>query len=233
MNPSHTLYRIQRIDSQLDSHRRRVREIDAELESDQVLQQARAQRRSLEEALRPHEARATNLNLEMQSVTAQRTQFSNQLYSGAVSNPKELQDIEHKLEELKRRHSDLENALLETMITVEDLQERLHTATEALAQIEAERASQHGALLEERQQLRLEIRRLKAQREKIAAEVDGDTLALYEDLRRKKQGYAVSVLEGDRCQRCAVSQTEVIVQQVRQGNEIVFCSNCGRILIAR
>ncbi|HMM26821.1 MAG TPA: hypothetical protein PKD46_00885 [Aggregatilineaceae bacterium] len=233
MNPSQTLYRIQRVDLKLAAQRKRAREIDAELASDEAVQQAEQAQREIEQALRPQEARATNLNLELQTIAAQRSQFSAQLYGGAVSNPKELQDIEHKIEALARRHSELETALLETMIAVEDFQARLKEASAHLAEVQQARASENTALVEERQQIRAEIRQLKAQREKLVTEVRADALALYEDLWPRKQGHAVAVMDGDRCERCGVSQTEVMAQRVRQGQEIVFCSNCGRILITR
>ncbi len=233
MNPSQTLYRIQRVDLKLTAQRKRAREIDAELASAEAVQQAEQAQREIEQALRPQETRATNLNLELQTVASQRSQFSAQLYSGAVSNPKELQDIEHKIEALTRRHSELETALLETMIAVEDLQAQLHEASAHLAAVQQAHAAKNTTLVEERQQIRTEIRQLKTQREKLVAEVNADDLALYEDLWPRKQGHAVAVMDGDRCERCGVSQTEVMAQRVRQGQEIVFCSNCGRILITR
>lgn len=233
MNPSQTLYRIQRVDLKLTAQRKRAREIDAELASAEAVQQAEQAQREIEQALRPQETRAANLNLELQTVASQRSQFSAQLYSGAVSNPKELQDIEHKIEALTRRHSELETALLETMIAVEDLQAQLHEASAHLAAVQQAHAAKNTTLVEERQQIRTEIRQLKTQREKLAAGVNADDLALYEDLWPRKQGHAVAVMDGDRCERCGVSQTEVMAQRVRQGQEIVFCSNCGRILITR
>lgn len=233
MNPSQTLYRIQRVDLKLTAQRKRAREIDAELASAEAVQQAEQAQREIEQALRPQETRATNLNLELQTVASQRSQFSAQLYSGAVSNPKELQDIEHKIEALTRRHSELETALLETMIAVEDLQAQLHEASAHLAAVQQAHAAKNTTLVEERQQIRTEIRQLKTQREKLVAGVNADDLALYEDLWPRKQGHAVAVMDGDRCERCGVSQTEVMAQRVRQGQEIVFCSNCGRILITR
>jgi len=232
-NPSEALYRLQRIDLKLGGQRQRARAIDAELGNDDTIRQAQQAKTALEQALRPQEARANDLNLELRSIATQRSQFSTQLYSGAVSNPKELQDIEHKIDALTRQQSELETTLLETMIAVEDLQARLQTASDALATVEEKRAAEHSALSEERQQIRQEIRKLKTQREKLAADIDPAALALYEELSRQKQGYPVAVMEGDRCKRCGVSQTEVMAQRVRQGHEMVFCSNCGRILIAR
>jgi len=233
MNPSHALYRIQRVDLKLHAQRRRVKEIDAELASNEAVTQAKQTKEAIDQQLRPAEARANDLNLELQSIAAQRKQFSAQFYGGGVSNPKELQAIEHKIEALARRQSELETELLETMMTVDDLKAQLDAATATLSEVEAALASEHGVLLEERQQVRLEIRKLKAQREKLVAETDAEALALYDEMWRPKLGRPVAVMDGDRCKHCGVSQTEVVAQRVRRGQEIVFCANCGRILITR
>lgn len=231
MNPPHTLYRIQSVDLKLHAHRQRAKAIDAELASDEAIQQALQAKKAIEKRLRPEEARANDLNLELQTIATQRKQFSSQLYSGAISNPKELQDIEHKIEELTRRQSELETTLLETMMVVDDLKAQLEAASATLAEVEAARASELGALLEERQQIRTEIRQLKAQREKLVAGTDAEAMVLYDEMWRAKQGRPVAIMEGDRCKHCGVSQTEVVAQRVRRGQEIVFCTNCGRILI--
>lgn len=233
MNPSHTLYRIQRVDLKLHAHRKRAKAIDAELASDEAIQHAQQAKQAVEKQLRPAEARATDLNLELQSIATQRTQFSAQLYGGAISNPKELQDIQQKIDELARRQGELETELLETMMTVDNFKAQVDAAAAHLAEVEAARASELGTLLEERQQIRTEIRQLKAQREKLVAETDAEALVLYDEMWRVKQGRPVAVMEGDRCKHCGVSQTEVTAQRVRRGQEIVFCTNCGRILITR
>lgn len=233
MNPAHSLYRIQRVDRKLHAQRQRAKEIDAELGSNEAVQRAEQAMRAIEQQLRPQEARANDLNLEIQTIATQRKQFSAQLYGGGVSNPKELQDIEHKIEALARRQSELETAMLETMMAVDELKLQYDAAVAHLAQVEAAHTSEHGALQEERQQVRTEIRKLKAQREKLVAETDAEALALYDEMWRPKQGRPVAVMEGDRCTHCGVSQTEVAAQRVRRGQEIVFCTNCGRILVAR
>ncbi|MBN1201592.1 MAG: hypothetical protein JXJ20_07030 [Anaerolineae bacterium] len=226
------LYRLQRIDLDLDARRQRLREITAELEEDSALRQAQAEVKSLRDALTPQEARITDLNLEIQTVTTQREQFTDRLYGGKVSNPKELQDLQGKVAELKRRRAQLEDKLLETMIKVEELQEALVTATRRLEQVQADLSMGLENLTKEQQRLKREVKDLKADREAAVRAIPADNLELYKTLRSKKRGHAVAVLEGDMCSCCHVSQTTVLVQQVRQGQEMVMCASCGRILVA-
>jgi predicted nucleic acid-binding Zn-ribbon protein len=120
MSQLKALHRLQKIDQDLDARRQRVRDIAVRLEQDDVLRQAQADVAALQSALHPPETRTADLNLEIQTIASQTGQLTNRLYSGKVNNPKELQDIQDKIAELKRRHAHLENTLLETMIAIEE-----------------------------------------------------------------------------------------------------------------
>ncbi len=232
MSQPKALFRLQKLDLEIDTRRSRLREIAAELEQDQALRAAQADVAAIEEELRPQQTRITDLNLELQTIDRQTKQLTQRLYGGSVSNPKELEDIQNKIAERKRRHANLENALLETMIMVEDLQAALANAEERLHQAEAERADQTQALTDEQQRLKADLKALKAKREPAQQAVDAANLTLYQDLRAQKQGRPVAVLEGAQCSACGVGQTANIVQKVRQDEEIVRCTSCGRVLVA-
>lgn len=232
MSQNKILYRLQKLDLDIDVSTRRVREITAALEQDSALRQAQAAVTSLQEALRPQEARAADLNLELQTVADQTAQLTARLYGGQVTNPKELEDIQNKIAERKRRHASLENELLETMISIETLQASLAEASSHLREVEATSAAEHQALTEELQRLKQRLKTLKPERQQVARQVNPETLKLYDTLRASKQGRAVAVLNDDSCSVCRVGQTTAIVQQVRQGQELILCSSCGRILVA-
>lgn len=232
MSQTQALYRLQTIDLELEAQRKRLRAIKNQLSDDATLREAQASVETFQASLHPEEAQVKNLNLEIQTVNTQSKQFSDRLYSGAVTNPKELQDIQEKIAALKRRHADLENKLLEKMIVVEDLQTSLATAEEQLSAIEQQRAEEHGALRTEGREVQTAIKALKTDRENALQHVTPDTLALYDEMFSKKQGRVVSPLDGDACSICGVGQTTTLAQRVRQGQELIICSNCGRILIA-
>jgi uncharacterized protein len=232
MSQTKALSKLQKIDTELDSRRQRYREITDTLERDRVLRDAQTAVENLQAELHPQEAHRTDLNLELQTVATQTKQLSDRLYSGKVTNPKELEDIENKIEERKRRREHLENELLDTMIAVEDLQAQLQTATDHLAQVKAERAEQHQDLTQELRRLKAEITLLKEERKKVLREVLPEHRELYKALRTRKRGQAVATLNGDSCAICGVEQTTTIAEQVRQGEEVTMCASCGRILVA-
>jgi predicted nucleic acid-binding Zn-ribbon protein len=232
MSQSRTLHRLQKLDLDIDAGVRRVHELTAALEQDRVLRQVQAEVTALQESLRPQQTRAADLNLELQAVADQTIQLSSRLYGGQVSNPKELEDIQNKIAERKRRHASVEDELLATMISIEELQASLAEASHHLHEVQAARAAERQKLTEELQHSKQELKTLKNERQDVTQQVDPETLKLYETLRGGKQGRAVAVLEGDSCSICRVGQTTNIVQQVRQDQDLILCSSCGRILVA-
>jgi len=232
MSQAKVLYRLQKIDLAIETRRNRLREITTALEQDELLRKARAESTGLQAALRPQEAHAADLNLELQSITEQSRQLSDRLYSGKVGNPKELQDIEGKIAELKRRHADRENELLDTMLSVEDLQSSLVAATQRLNEAESNWTAQQKNLLDEQHRLKVEIKGLKTEREEAVKVIPEDLLTMYQTLRATKQGHAVALLNGEMCSYCRVSQTTTMVQKILRDQELLTCSSCGRILVA-
>lgn len=232
MNQLHALYRLQRIDSDMDVRRKRIRAINAELEGNTALQDAQTGVEDIESQLRPQETRLADLNLEIQTTLEQTRQLNDQLYDGSVSNPKELEDIQSKIAERERHHANLEDQILTTMVAVEDLQAALSTANEQLAVIQTTWENEHAALIDENKRLKREYRALKKEREPAEAAIEPANLKQYNTLRKTKRGLAVARLEGDSCTGCRVAQTSNVVQQVRQGQEFVTCTGCGRILVA-
>lgn len=232
MSQTQALYRLQKLDTQIDTRRKRAREILAILDQDTALREARAAVEALQERLAPLETRVSDLNLNIQTVSEQSQQLSTQLYDGSVSNPKELEDIQKKIAERKRRHEHLENQLLETMLEVDDVQSALADATAHLDSVKADRASEYDTLNAELQQLKVALAQLKADRKAVASEISRANRALYKDIRAKRQGLAVVSMKGDSCSACGVRQTTTLAQEVRQGDKIVQCVSCGRILVA-
>ena len=232
MSQPKTLRRLQKLDLDIDARRKRIREIAAQLEQDTTLRNAQAAVKAIQDKLRPKETHTKDLNLEIETVATQTAQFSDRLYGGSVSNPKELEDLQDKITERKRHHAALEETLLETMIEVEELQEQLAGATTHLIDVEAAWNTEHTTLSAEAKQLKREIKSLKTERKDVEPDVNAANLELYQTLRAQKHGHAVSLLQNEACSVCRVGQTSNIVQQVRQGEDIILCSSCGRILVA-
>ena len=101
---------------------------------------------------------------------------------------------------------------------------------ERLARLEEEWQETQARLYAEQNELISRLSQLKVERAGLQGEIEAGDLALYEDLRRRRGGRAVALLEGELCQACRVTLPTTKVQQARQGETLTLCSSCERIL---
>ena len=230
MSRTSSLYWLQVLDLKLESSRERVTEILAILEDDQEIIRCREILEETEVKLK--DARAVNSKAE-RAVSSQRAkieQTEKTLYGGTIRNPKELQDRQQEAESLKRYLSTLEDRLIEAMIQLDEAQQVWDAANEDLARTEDIRIAQHKDLNQEREELLASINRMDAEREAALENVDPKDLALYEDLKKRFGGVAITIVQGGNCAACGLGLAHSVQQSIRSGNDLIRCDQCSRIL---
>lgn len=224
------LYRLQTIDLKIAKMRGRLKAIDALLGSDETVARATKEREAAEQALKPFQTRARDLELEIKSVVAKAQATDADLYSGRITNPKALQELQEEIAALKRRQGQLEDDLLETMVEIETHQSALSDADSALQDARTALATTQGELVDERERLEDELAEAEASRAAASGVIEPGSLETYEKLRPRMRGMVVAPLQNEGCVVCGVGQTSMVVNQVRSGNKLVTCGSCGRIL---
>jgi len=233
MNQAEALYQLQEIDLKLIRIQKRLQEIGAVLGDSQALIQAQRDVQMAQERLTPLQKKARSLELEIESNSAKIHTTDEQLYSGRVSNPKELQDMQQEIQTLKKRNVELEDQLLETMLAVEEAEAALNDANARLREAQAGWENEHQHLLAEKAELEEQTVTLTEKRQQAVKPVAAENLKLYDNLKVKKHNQPVAVLAGTSCSVCGVEQTLAISKSVRQEQGLVYCTSCGRILVAR
>ncbi len=229
MNRISTLLRLQSLNQEWEEKDKRTREIDLRLASDPATAAARTARDAEQIKLAELRAALRERELEAKGADGRIKELEQRLYGGRVSNPKELEGFEKELRMLKRQRSGLDDQLLELMEAVDQAQKRVSASTETLARAEGSRAGDVERLSQERERLAARLAELAPEREQVRSGLDADTLRVYDRL-KGKTGHAVASLRRDACSVCGVAVPTGVVQRIRAGNELVFCSGCGRIL---
>src|SRR5210317_1168749 len=116
------LYSLQQIDTEIRSKKQRLGEVIQLQRETEELIAARQRAQAADEELSIWQTRQNDLNLELGSLSNEAQRTDNRLYSGNVKNPKELEDLQNKVQELGRRRAALEDEILEAMIMIEDTQ---------------------------------------------------------------------------------------------------------------
>jgi hypothetical protein len=224
------LYRLQQIDSRDRQVSLRLATIQAILDNNtdlqaaaQHLENAKIELHRVENDLKNSENESANLRIKLELVESS-------LYSGHIQNPKELQDLQKEIAAIKRNLAALEDNQLEHMLSAETLQTAVDTAQKGFAETQGKVISENASLKTELLALQKELESLNAQRLAVLPAIDPSSLSLYDSLRLKRSGLAVSQVIENACDTCGSSLTPGLAQSVRTSNKLVLCPMCGRIL---
>ncbi len=224
------LWNLQEIDTRIDALAQELLRLEQALQEPELLTNLRKHIRQLEEEQARLAREQRELELEMQSLTEQRTGLERRLYGGYITNPREVEAAQHKAEELRHREQGVEDHILDIMMTLETLQADLGSLKTQLTEATKEWSQTERDLLKRRTTLQEEHTELKAQREHLVTTIPAGILAVYERLRRTKRGIAVARLEQRMCQACGIEVPINVERQAHYSEDLVFCPTCGRIL---
>ena len=170
---------------------------------------------------------------DVEQVKGRRGRDQKRLDSGQVTNPKDLERLQHELVSLDRRISELEDTELEIMAHLEDAQRDLAEVQAHLVEQDATAEELDATRLERLTGLRAEGAEVVARRKEVAATVPDDLLALYERLREQKNGVGAALLRQRRCGGCSLELNSGDLATVSQmpADDVARCEECGRILV--
>ena len=227
---------LQAIDSKLDqlAHRRRGLPEHAEIDK------ATADHTALKDLVIAAEAQKGDTARELakaeqdvEQVRARAARNQQRLDSGAITSPKDLENLQHEIGSLAKRQGDLEDVVLEIMerqesarTRVEELSARLEHSTVVLKEAEARRDAAFAEIDGEADKVRRD-------RETVAAVIPADLLKLYAKLRETQGGVGAARLYQRRCEGCRTefSITELNAIKAEPADKVVRCENCSRILV--
>jgi predicted nucleic acid-binding Zn-ribbon protein len=230
MSRTQYLYELQQVDLEIESASRRLKEIAASLVESNELKRARKMVVEVQARLAKRRARMKDLDLEVSSLSHKIETDEQRLYSGRVTNPKELASLQDEVASLRRWRDKKEDDLLEMMVAAEEGEASLADAQAILTQVSDTWRAEQGDLADEQTQLQARLGELAEQRESLVAAIGPEDIAIYERLRQRKAGRAVALVKDGICQGCRMNPPTSQVQHARSGTELVFCNNCGRIL---
>lgn len=229
----HTLYQLQLLDTELTEQASKLREAEGlRGESVELIAARNAYERANQELAR-WRSRLRDLEFELHRVMEKIAATEQRLYGGQVTNPKELRGLQQDHEHLKRSQQGLEDEVLLAMTQVDELDKQVTQAAAHLKAIESKWQAEQEQLAQQIAQLQARVTTVKKERAALAKRLDAATLALYEELRHKKGGRAVVLMVDQMCQGCRVTVPTSKAQIVRRGQELITCTNCGRILVVQ
>jgi predicted nucleic acid-binding Zn-ribbon protein len=224
------LYELQELDLELERKREALNQVEDRLGKDEALAQARTALAEDKERIAELERGQRAAEWEVDDLGAKITPLEEKLYGGSVRNPKELLSMEQELGTLKAKRRDREDKLLDIMEELELARQQFRVKSGEMQELEQEWRRDQEQLMQEQERLRSDLADLEQRREPVLAQIDSISFELYQALRQEKQGLAVAKVKQGRCQGCRIILPMSKLQRPKVGQELVRCSNCGRIL---
>ena len=196
------------IEKTLESHARKLEADKAALTANQK------DRKKLEGEIQVHEQKVSKLRDQM---------------LGAKTN-EQYRAFQHEIEYLQKEIRSAEDRILELMSASEPLDVNVKKAEAALKEekqvVEAEKDRARRRTAEDQGFLQTHNTERKAALAKLAPA----TLSAYDRIRKKWNGNVVAEVAGGRCSACQIVLRPQFFQDLKIGEQIMFCESCGRIL---
>jgi hypothetical protein len=225
-----TLFQLQQLDLELDRLTNEHQAITTSLQGNAKLRKQRSDYEIAQEEWQSSLQTQKDAEWTLEDLNNRIQQQEQRLYSGSVTNPKELQSLQLEVQRLRAQQNRQEEHLLEVIDTTESLQEVAQQKLVGFQQAQEAWQEEFTELTARREQVEEQQRQLREKREQLVASLNGDLVKRYETMRRTKQGRAVSKVDQNSCQWCRVILTPSELQHVRISSELQTCTNCGRIL---
>jgi len=172
------------------------------------------------------------LDDEIETVGTKRTGVEATLYSGSVTNARELQDLQEESDALARRIRQLEDQDLEIMEQLEPVDARLAELTTTQGQRALVLEDAEVRLTAASAELAVALDAELAARAEIAARGPADLPDEFEKLRAGHGGVGVARLVGSQCGGCHLTLSAVEVAALRKQPDVAaHCEECGRLLV--
>ena len=232
MNQVTLLVELQNLDTRSDENAAARALLETKLADASAVHTLRAALETSEKQTHALKAKLRELELETNGLADKLKQVNERLYSGRITNAKELAGLNQDEKMLQRRKSELEDqelALMEQIENGDKASAEKYAAYEKIASETTARNQKERAGLDTLATSDADLARKRAS---LRAQLPIETLRVYDDLRRMKKGRAVVMMKGSSCAACGYEVPSGLISRVRLGNELVFCANCERILAA-
>jgi len=174
------------------------------------------------------ESERKRLELDVEAKKQQIDRYANQQLQ--TRKNEEYRALTHEIETCKAEITKIEDQEIELMEQGEQGQKEVARLTREADDAKKLVEEQVAKLGEREQNLQKELAELASNREELAAAVDSSARARYERLVKSKGENVVVGVQHGVCGGCHMKLPAQILVTCQQQQEIVSCTNCGRIL---
>jgi len=169
-------------------------------------------------------------NSSIKDIEAKEKDMEKQLYDGTSVNPKELLSMQQKLAELGEHKKHTKDAYIKENEEVSDLQKELENKKQELMKEYKPYQDEINAYKQNKEIEKANLNELAKQIKEMEKEIDSNLLEMYLKYTKKLGNNVLALVRSGRCEGCNIDIPKSDLGDVKAGNKLVNCENCGKIL---
>jgi predicted nucleic acid-binding Zn-ribbon protein len=170
-----------------------------------------------------------NLELETKTKQQQLEKLKSQMMS--IKTNKEYDALISQIDSTKEFISERETQILELIEKVENLESGIDDLKKKSEEVKNQNEKQLSILQQKMDSVGSKIDNKEAERNNIREKVSRRTMSVYERVRKNRGGDVVVTVKKRACGACYKALPPHRIQEIKRGDQIITCDNCGRMLI--
>jgi len=224
------LYKLQKLNDEFRDNDEKILKLDNADELKKIIEESEKTFSRKKEEIQKLKFKTKDMELNSQSQSDQRKALEKKLYDGKNNNPKELCGWQKEIEQINSNIIKLDDHILENMQDIEEKEENAKKYDQKINELRNDyknKVEEYNAL---REKLINNSNEIKKMIEDHRAQMDTESIEIFDRIYDQKDHLAVVKLEEKSCGACYRSLPEDIIKKVFH-REFQLCNNCGRILI--
>ena len=168
---------------------------------------------------------------ETQRLKDRKDLLESRIYSGDISNPKELSAIEEEIGNLNNLIYEQEDILLAQMEETEKYADGLKKATTQLEDAKSAHDQKVITLNSKKKELINKLNAEEPAQKTARGKFSVQVLQIYDRASKSNKGIPVAIVEADRCSECRIAIPNKLLEDLKTAEEFIFCNSCRRILL--
>ena len=156
--------------------------------------------------------------------------YKNQLLT--IETNKEYKALNSEINHLEKKNSKIDDELIGLMEAEVEIKEHLEKEEKAQLHASNELKANEDKLEKEIQEVNKEIEELKSKRNGKAKDLPRELIRRYASLIKNKNRKAVVFNDNNACSGCGYTIRPQVAIDIKEGNSVIYCESCGRILVA-
>ncbi|MFQ6002226.1 MAG: zinc ribbon domain-containing protein [Candidatus Zixiibacteriota bacterium] len=169
------------------------------------------------------------LDVELATLNQELARFQKQMQE--IKTNKEYDALTNEIANRKLKISEIEEEILKVLTHVDDLKEKIKEYKKKMQEVDKRNTDELAHLKEELNSIEDKIKIKEGERKNLTVRIDKRLLSTYERVKRGRGDQVVVTIKKRACTGCYKGIPPQKIQEIKKGEQIFTCDNCGRILI--